>query len=149
MDGDFTIELVQQTDYRFEARFDSPAVPPLTTDEAPPLGHDTGPNPARLLLLAVTNCLTASLLFALRKFKSDPGRLHSSATASLARNAQNRMRVQRMRVDIHLGVAAAELPQLDRALAQFEEFCVVTQSVRVAIPVDVRVLDSTGAVLKS
>jgi organic hydroperoxide reductase OsmC/OhrA len=148
-DADFTIELVQQTDYRFEVRFDSPAVPALITDEAPPLGHDAGPNPSRLLLLAVANCLSASLLFALRKFKSEPGPLRTSATASLMRNEQNRMRVKHIHVDIHLGVASTELNQLDRALAQFEDFCIVTQSVRAAIPVDVRVLDKTGAVLKA
>eukprot|EP01031_Cornospumella_fuschlensis_P043079 gene43079-52648_t len=33
----------------------------------------------------------------------------------------------------------------ERILAQFEEFCVVTQSVRASIPVTVRVLDATGA----
>ncbi len=38
---------------------------------------------------------------------------------------------------------------LDRILGQFEEFCIVTQSIRTAIPVDVRVLDKTGAVLKT
>jgi hypothetical protein len=36
---------------------------------------------------------------------------------------------------------------LDRILAQFEDFCVVTQSVRTAIPVDVRVLDNAQTVL--
>jgi organic hydroperoxide reductase OsmC/OhrA len=148
-EGDFTIELAQQADYCFEARFDSAAVPMLITDEAPPLGRDAGPNPSRLLLLAVANCLSASLLFALRKFKAEPGPLRTRATASLARNEQGRLRVKQMRVEIHLGVAGAALRQLDRALAQFEDFCVVTQSVRAAIPVDVRVIDSTGAVLKA
>jgi uncharacterized OsmC-like protein len=148
-EGDFAIELVQQADYRFEVRFDSDAVPVLITDEAPPLGRDAGPNPSRLLLLAVANCLSASLLFALRKFRAEPGLLRTHATAALLRNEQNRLRVKRMQVDIHLGVAGADLEQLDRALAQFEDFCVVTQSVRAAIPVDVRVIDNMGAVLKA
>jgi organic hydroperoxide reductase OsmC/OhrA len=149
MDTDFTIELLQQADYRFEVHFDSAAVPVWVTDEAPPLGQDAGPNPSRLLLLAVANCLSASLLFALRKFKAEPGPLRTRATASLLRNEQKRLRVQRMQVDIHLGVAGAQLKQLDRALAQFEDFCVVTQSVRAAISVDVRVFDSLGVVLKA
>jgi organic hydroperoxide reductase OsmC/OhrA len=149
MDGDVTVELVQQADYRFEARFDNPALPPLITDESPPLGRDAGPNPGRLLTAAVANCLSASLLFALRKFKNDPGTLRTQATASLVRNEQNRLRVGRIRVDIHLGTAAAGLRSLDRVLAQFEDFCVVTQSVRAAFPVDVRVIDSSGAVLGS
>ena len=145
----FTIDLVQQADYRFEAHFDNPAVPVLITDESPPLGGDAGPNPARLLTVAIANCLSASVLFALRKFKNEPGPLRARATASLVRNEQNRLRVARVQVDVHLGVAAAELKMLDRALAQFEDFCIVTQSVRAAFPVDVRVLDGEGAVLKS
>jgi hypothetical protein len=40
MDNDFSIELVQQADYRFEVRFDNPALPVLVTDENPPLGGD-------------------------------------------------------------------------------------------------------------
>ena len=36
---------------------------------------------------------------------------------------------------------------LDRALAQFEDFRTLTQSVRAAIPVGVRVLDRDGVVL--
>jgi hypothetical protein len=50
----------------------------------------------------------------------------------------------RIEVEIRLGAAAADLRQLDRALAQFEDFCVVTQSVRAAIPVGVKVFDSDG-----
>ena len=45
---------------------------------------------------------------------------------------------------LHLGVPAAQLRQLERLLAQFEEFCVVTQSVRAAFPVGVEVFDATG-----
>jgi uncharacterized OsmC-like protein len=149
MDGSFTIELAQQDGYRFETRFDNPAVPALVTDEPAPLGGDAGPNPSRLLVLAVANCLSASLLFALRKFRNEPGPLHTRATAVMVRNEQNRLRVGRIQVEIRLGVPAAELKLLDRALAQFEDFCVVTQSVRAAIPVDVRVLDSTQAELKA
>lgn len=149
MEGDVTVELVQQADYRFEARFDNPVLPTLVTDESPPLGRDAGPNPTRVLTVAVANCLSASLLFAMRKFKNDPGTLRTQATASLIRNEQNRLRVGQIRVDIHLGTAAAGLRSLDRVLAQFEDFCVVTQSVRAAFPVDVRVIDSSGAVLGS
>ena len=146
-ENQFTIELVQQRDYRFEARFDNPAVPLLLTDEPPPLGADSGPNPARLLTVAVANCLSASLLFAMRKFRNEPGPLRARATTTLARNEHNRLRVAGIAVDIHLGQPVAEFQSVDRILAQFEEYCVVTQSVRAAIPVEVRVLDSRGTVL--
>jgi organic hydroperoxide reductase OsmC/OhrA len=146
-EGTFTIELVQQADYRFEARFDDPALPPLVTDEPPPLGAGAGPNPARLLGTAVANCLAASLLFSLRKFRNQVEPLSAAATVSMVRNAQNRLRIGRIAVDLHLAGTAADVKSLDRVLAQFEDFCVVTQSVRAGITVDVRVLDRDGHVL--
>ena len=147
--SEIRIELVRQSDYRFETRFDDPAIPALLTDEAAPLGGNAGPNPVRLLAVAVANCLAASLLFAMRKFNSDPGPLRAVATVQLARNPQNRLRVGRIAVDLHLGTGASQVPMLQRILGQFEEFCVVTQSLRVAFPVDVRVLDTTGNLLHS
>lgn len=148
MSESFTLELTQIENYRFEVRFDHPAVPVLTTDEAAPLGGDAGPNPSRLLVTAVANCLSASLLFAMRKFKNEPGPITTSATATLGRNERNRLRILGIAVDLHLGVAGESIAMLDRILAQFEDFCVVTQSVRAAIPVTVRVLDRAGSVLK-
>jgi organic hydroperoxide reductase OsmC/OhrA len=148
-DGSFTIELEQLSDYRFEVHFDNPAVPVLLTDEAAPLGSDAGPNPSRMLATAVANCLSASLLFALRKFKNEPGAMRTRATTTVGRNENNRLRVKSIAVDIHLGRAGSEFSQLDRILAQFEDFCVVTQSVRAAIAVDVRVFDAQGTVLNS
>ena len=147
--SEFSIELVQQSDYRFEARFDDPGIPILLTDEAVPLGGNAGPSPVRLLAVAVANCLAASLLFAMRKFKNDPGRLRAVATVHMARNPQNRLRVGRIAVDLHFSARASEITMLERVLGQFEEFCVVTQSVRLAFPVDVRVLDKTETVLHS
>ena len=144
----FTIELAQRADYCFEAHFDNPALPTLVTDEPPPLGADNGPNPARLLGTAVANCLAASLLFALRKFRIDMEPLRAVATVAVQRNAQNRLRIGRIGVDLHLARPASESEQLRRVLDQFEDFCMVTQSVRAAIPIDVRVIDRNGAVLK-
>lgn len=149
METDIKIELVQRENYRFEARFDNTALPVLTTDEPPPLGGDAGPNPTRLLTVAVANCLSASLLFAMRKFKNEPGPVRTEAIARLARNAEGRWRVGDIAVTIHLGVPWCALKSAGRVLAQFEEFCVVTQSVRVAIPVDVQVLDAGGQPLRA
>ncbi|HET9643390.1 MAG TPA: OsmC family protein [Burkholderiaceae bacterium] len=142
-----TLELVQQADYRFEVHFDEATLPPLVTDEPPPLGGGCGPDPVRLLGTAVANCLAASLLFALRKFKNQAEPMRTVASVQMARNAQNRLRIERIDVDITLGASVAELRSLDRVLGQFEDFCTVTQSVRPAIVVDVRVIDRDGRVL--
>ncbi len=141
------LSLEQVSDYEFRLRFDDTDAPDLLTDDPAPLGHGAGPNPSRLLLAAVANCLSASLLFSLRKFKNDPGKIAAHARATLARNEHGRWRVQRIEVELAMGAAAGSLEHLDRLLAQFEDFCVVTESVRQGIEVQVRVRDGSGALL--
>ncbi|MGN2251911.1 OsmC family protein [Frateuria sp. GZRe12] len=141
------VSLTQVGDYEFNVRFDGTAIADLATDEPPPLGQGHGPNPSRLLATAVANCLAASLLFALRKFGNAPAPITAKARATIARNAGGRWRVPRIEVDLQLADAAASLEHLDRVLAQFEDFCVVTGSVRQGIEVDVRVLDPAGTAL--
>ena len=149
MSESFTLELEQIADYRFDVRFDNPAVPILRTDESAPLGADTGPNPSRLLVTAIANCLSASLIFAMRKFRNYPGPVRTSATATLARNENKRLRVTGVDVTLNIALPKEGVQMLDRILTQFEDFCVVTQSVRAAIPVTVRVIDRDGLILKS
>lgn len=141
------LSLTQVEDFEFRVRFDGTTLGDLATDESPPQGRGAGPNPARLLLAAVANCLAASLLFSLRKFRNAPGSLAAHARARLARNAGGRWRVAGIQVDVQLADAAASLERLDRALAQFEDFCIVTESVRAGIPVAVRVRDGEGNLL--
>ena len=141
------VELEQQEDYRFAIRFGD-SIPALDADESPPLGKGAGPTPVQLLAAAVGNCLSDSLLFALRKFKQAPEPIRTVVEASVGRNDQNRLRVQRMVVRVTLGVPASTLEHLDRALLQFEEFCTVAQSVRQGIAVEVEVYDSAGMRLK-
>jgi len=123
-------------------------MPAIYGDEPPPLGKGTGPSPSQLLAAAVGNCLSDSLLFALRKFKQNPEPIQTTATATIDRNAENRLRAMNINVKLTLGVAGASLAHLDRALEQFEEFCTVSQSVRQGIPVSVEVYDSGGERLK-
>lgn len=137
----------QEQDYAFRIRFDETSLPDLLTDEPSPLGTDTGPNPSRLLLAAVANCLTASLLFALRKFKNQPGPLVTTATARMGRNEQGRLRVEHIQCDVKLAEAAADHASMERILAQFENFCVVTESVRNGVDVTISVSDAGGNLL--
>ena len=138
------LTLEQDEDYSYRIRFDETSLADLMTDEPSPLGHDRGPNPSRLLLAAVANCLSASLLFALRKFRNTPGTIVTEATAELARNEQGRLRVGHIHVDIRLAEPAATHASLERILAQFEDFCVVTESVRHGVEVSVAVTDADG-----
>jgi organic hydroperoxide reductase OsmC/OhrA len=142
-----TVTLSLQTDYRFDVDFGLPGVGHLATDATPPLGQGSGPDSERLLMAAVGNCLSASLAFALRKFKNEGVPIRTTVDATLGRNEHGRLRVHGMAVDIQLGVPASSLRLVERALAQYEDFCVVTQSVRAAIPVRARVLDRDGTLL--
>ena len=142
-----TVSLQQQADYRFEIRFGDD-IPALIADEPAPLGQGAGPSPDQLLCASVGNCLSDSLLFALRKFKQAPDPLRCDVQAEVGRNTDNRLRILGIHATITLGVAAGSLEHLDRALAQFEDFCTVTQSVRQAIPVRVTVKDAEGVTLR-
>ncbi|HQY27717.1 MAG TPA: OsmC family protein [Burkholderiaceae bacterium] len=142
-----TIRLAQRHDYQFELQFGA-GVPALRGDEPPPLGQGAGPSPMQLLASAVGNCLSSSLLFALRKFKQAPEPLSAEVTAEVGRNDANRLRVLAIRAKLTLGVPAGTLEHLDRVLGQFEQFCTVTQSVAAGIPVTVQVFDSEGTQLK-
>ena len=142
-----TVTLTQETDFSFRIAFDGASMPDLLSDESPPLGHGAGPDPTRLLVASIGSCLGSSLLFALRKFKNTPGTIVARMRSYPTRNEQGRLRIGHIAAEIQLPENAGDYKQIERIIAQFEEFCVVTQSVRAGIPVEVTVIDGEGAVL--
>ena len=143
-DTEFTLTLTRQQDYQFNVQFDLAGVPDLLLDEPLPLGSGAGPNASRLLAAAVANCLSASLLFCLGKFKQDPHGATAKVKGKMVRNEKGHLRVGGFEVDIRL---EQTVDRLEHCAAQFEEFCVVTDSVRKGIPVSVRVLDAAGQLI--
>ena len=146
-DDGIRLLLEQEGPYAFRISFEGTGLEALHSDESAPLGGGAGPNPSHLLLAGVANCLSASLLFALRKFRNTPGRLVTHATAELVRNEQGRLRVGHIHADIQLAEAGTAHASLERILAQFENFCVVTESVRHGIEVSVSITDADGVQL--
>jgi uncharacterized OsmC-like protein len=147
MDAGPTIRITQVADYVFTVDFGA-ALAALRTDEAPPVGSGTGPFPEQLLISGVANCLCASLVFALGKFRQDARGVTAEASCRVERNEAGRLRVTAIDVRIHLGAAAADMPRIDRVLEQFERFCTVSESVKAGIPVSVAVADRDGTRLK-
>ena len=141
------VGLSQARDYQFDIDFGGGIVP-LRGDEPPPLGRGEGPSPVQLLAAAVGNCLSDSLLFALRKFKQAPDPIRTEVQAQVGRNAEGRLRVLRIEVALHLGVPGASLEHLERVLGSFEAYCTVTQSVAQGISVQARVWDRDGVALR-
>lgn len=125
--------------YRQRVDFGLPGVPPLDVDEPPPLGALAGPNPARVLGAALASCLGASLLFCLRRARIEVHGLHTHVAGTVARNERGRLRIGRIQIRLEPAVAPEDLPRMARCLELFEDFCVVTASVRPGVPVDVQV----------
>lgn len=133
----FEVTLELKTGYEFQVEFPDTALPPLLVDEAPPLGEGHGPNPARLLATAVANCLSASLLFCLRRARIEVRRLTATVRGTIVRNERGRLRIGGLDVAIRPEVAAEDRDRMARCLELFEDFCIVTESVRNGIDVKV------------
>lgn len=141
----FSVQLEFLENYVFKVDFGD--FGDIITDEPAPLGNDEGPNPSRLVAAAVGNCLCASLLFALRKFKDNPTGIRAEVKGAIERQ-DGRWRIAKLDVLMEVDDAST-LEHLPKALAQFEDFCIVTQSIRQGIPVNVAVKSPDGAILKN
>jgi uncharacterized OsmC-like protein len=145
--GKFTIQLEQEENYTFRVKFDLNKAEDVLMDEPPPLGERNGPNASRLLAAAAANCLSASLMFCLAKEDVPARTVKSEATCTMVRNDKKRLRVGRLDVRITAGDELLESKKRDRCLDLFEEFCVVTASIRQGIPVGVEVYNEKGQLL--
>ncbi len=145
--GKFTIHLEQEEDYAFRVKFDIKKVDDILMDEPPPLGERNGPNASRLLAAAAANCLSASLMFCLAKEDVPANSVKTEATCTLVRNEKKRLRVGRLDIRITAGDELLQSKKLDRCMTLFEDFCVVTASIREGIPVGVEVVNAAGEVL--
>lgn len=138
------VSVALEGEYRFTVDFGLPGVPTLQVDEAPPLGAGAGPNPSRVLAAAVGSCLAASLAFCLRKSRVDVRDVRARVHAPLERNERGRWRMGAMKVALEVDVPAEERARLDRCRELFEDFCIVTQSVRAGVPVEVSVQERSA-----
>jgi len=134
------IELRFVRGYEFVATFkDDAAMPPIVFDEPPPLGEGSGPNAAAVLAAAVGNCLAASFMFCLRKVRLEPEDLTASVVARVTRNDNGRFRISGIDVELSPELRETDHARFERCERLFEDFCVVTESVRRGIPVNVKI----------
>jgi organic hydroperoxide reductase OsmC/OhrA len=138
----FEVALTLRDGYAFTVDFAEGEGPPLVVDEMPPLGQARGPNPARLLAAAVGSCLGASLLYCLRKSRVEVSHLRTTVEGTIVRNERGRLRIGGMRVRLAPEVTPEQRGRMGRCLDLFQDFCIVTESVREGIAVDVDVANA-------
>lgn len=145
----FDLRLEREDAFAFSVTFDQAGLPPLTLDELPPLGEGRGPNPARMLGAAVGHCLSASLLFCLRKAHVDVSAMATTVRGRIERNERGRFRIGELVVELSPDLPGDAQARIPRCLEIFEDFCIVTESVRRGIPVSVgvapRVVEAAAA----
>lgn len=140
MDGrTFEVTVTRQQGYRMLADFHQEGMAPLLMDEPEPLGDGAGPPAAEVLAAAVGNCLTASLLFCLSKARIEVGSMQTSVTGRTARNEKGRLRIAELTVRLAPDIAPEDRERATRCFELFEDFCIVTQSVRGGIDIRVEV----------
>jgi organic hydroperoxide reductase OsmC/OhrA len=139
----FALDLTLKDGYEFAVDFATPGLAPLVVDEQPPTGAGRGPNPARLLAAAVGHCLASSFLFSVRKSRIDVTALTVRVEGIIVRNERGRLRVGSLRVRLAPSVRAEDRKRLGRCSEIFEDFCIVTQSVRGGLDVHVEVAPQT------
>lgn len=133
--GKFSTGIEMVENYRLKVSFNSDKIEDIFVDEPEPLGEGTYPNAGRLLAAAVGSCLCASLAFCLRKSRASVTSMTAEVSTKLERNESGRLRVASMTVSIRPRVDDPE--KLERCRDIFEDFCIVTQSVREGISVKV------------
>jgi uncharacterized OsmC-like protein len=146
-DSGFSLTMKRVEDFEFDVRFDWEHLPALTLDEPEPIGYRKGPNAARLLGAAVGNCLSASLLFCLRKSRVKVSDMETRVRGAQRRNEKGRLRIGRIDVEITVQVPDEDRKRVARCLGLFEDYCLVTGSVRKGIDVGVTVVDGDGRLL--
>jgi len=142
-----TVTLVRG--YEFIAEFpDSMGSSAMLLDEPQPLGGNRAPNAATLLGAAVGDCLAASLTFCLRRSRTTVDGMTANVTTHVTRNETGRLRISGIDVELIPQVGGDAVSRLERCESLFEEFCIVTESVRHGIPVSVSVKAREAAAAK-
>jgi len=142
-EGEFKVHIESIDSYEFKVKFGKEDLPELIMDEPAPLGKGEHPNAGLLLAAAVGNCLCASLTYCLTRARAEVKGVSADVFTTLGRNERGRLRITSIRIQLHPELDDPR--KLERCREIFEDFCIVTQSVREGIPVQVEVENPAGA----
>jgi uncharacterized OsmC-like protein len=137
---DFEIDLkLKEPPFQFEVDFKLPEVDELVVDEPPDIGGEgRGPNASRLLASAIGFCLSASLTFCLRKSRLEVKNIKTKVRGTIRRNKEDYWRIQGIQVEISPSFEPDSQNKIERCKEIFERYCIVSESVRKGIPIEVK-----------
>ena len=132
--------LIHEGGYKFSVSFDEQDTEgKFHMDEPKPVGKSEAPTAAMMLSSAVGHCLSSSLLFCMEKSRAKVERIDTDLVTNLARNEKGRWRIAGIKVNIKVKPADADSEKLARCKGIFEDFCIVTESVRNGTKIEVEV----------
>jgi uncharacterized OsmC-like protein len=79
-------------------------------------------------------------MFCLQRSRLEVDTVRAEVTPTVARNEEGRWRVQHLHVKLYFVTSEDDPKRFQRCVDIFENYCVVTSSVRQGIPVDVEVV---------
>jgi len=86
------------------------------------------------------------LLFCLRRSRIPVKQLRVTVAGTLVRNERGRLRIGEIRVSLAPDITPEDRDRIGRCLDVFEDYCIVTESVRQGIPVTVAAEPAVAAV---
>ena len=131
--------LTRTDGYKYDISFDELPGVKIVSDEPVPAGKSEGVTAAMMLSGAVGHCLCSSLLFCLDKSRVKAKDLSADVELAMERNEKGKWRVKEIKVNLKPIVDDIDSKKLDRCKELFEDFCIVSSSVREGIKIDVNV----------
>jgi organic hydroperoxide reductase OsmC/OhrA len=139
------VEVDQVDRYRFVVSYPGTRLPPLTVDEAAPVGTGAGPDPAQALAGTVGHCLSSTLFNTLERSRVRATRIRTTVMLTFGRNSAGRKRVVGLEAQIECApLDESDRDRFERSVAIFEDYCTVTGSVRDGIRVRTHIRSPSG-----
>ncbi len=108
--------------------------------EPAPLGTGEHPNGGHALGAALGHCMCSALIFCLEKARVEVNSLKAELWTKMERNEDGHMRLTRVRVKLYPTVN--DVAKAKRCIDIYEDYCIVTQSIRQGIDVEAEVIPS-------
>lgn len=129
-------ELKWREGFKFNAKVNGFSI---EMDEPPEIGGEaSGLSPLDLLAASVGGCLSASLVFCLRKARIPPRSISAKSRATVTRE-DGYLRVKSIDVELNVEFDEETAKKAEQCLSMFRKYCIVTESVIRGIPVNLEI----------